>query len=64
MVTMLYPPFTTQGFSQNQRLSIGVDNNLIIAVAPANGIIAPPDYYTLFVKYISVPTKGIWVHTD
>ncbi|PWA84575.1 hypothetical protein CTI12_AA153070 [Artemisia annua] len=68
MVTMLYPSFTTHGFSQNQRLLIpaltGVDNNVIIDVAPANGIIAPPGYYILFVNYLGIPGKGIWVHID
>nr|XP_043619790.1 putative aldehyde oxidase Art an 7 [Erigeron canadensis] len=68
MVTMLYPPFTTHGFSQNQRLLVPtmttIDNNVITLFAPANGIVSPPGYYILFVNYLGVPGKGIWVHID
>ncbi|KAI3495841.1 hypothetical protein L1887_38187 [Cichorium endivia] len=67
-VTMLYPPFTTHGFSMNQRLLIvpmkTVANDLIVAVAPPSGKIAPPGYYLLFVNFRGVPAKGIWVHID
>ncbi|GKB24197.1 aldehyde oxidase GLOX1-like protein [Tanacetum coccineum] len=67
-VTMIYPPFTTHGFSMNQRLVIlplkTVTNDLIIAVAPPSGKIAPPGYYMLFVNYRGVPSKGVWVHVD
>lgn len=67
-VTMYYPPFTTHGFSMNQRLVIlplkTVANDLIIAIAPPSGKIAPPGYYMLFVNFRGVPGKGIWVHID
>ncbi|KAI3781805.1 hypothetical protein L2E82_11831 [Cichorium intybus] len=66
MVTLVYPPFTTHGFSQNQRMLIpaltGIQNNVINAVAPAEGAIAPPGYYMLFVDRLGVPGPGIWVH--
>ncbi|XP_024979793.1 aldehyde oxidase GLOX1-like [Cynara cardunculus var. scolymus] len=68
IVTLLYPPFTTHGFSQNQRMIIlgveGVDKNVVSAVAPPSGKIAPPGYYLLFVNNRSVPSAGIWVHLD
>lgn len=66
--TMLYPPFTTHGFSQNQRMLIpaitGVENNVITAVAPSTGTIAPPGYYILFLSRLGAPGSGIWVHID
>ncbi|KAJ9538740.1 hypothetical protein OSB04_031473 [Centaurea solstitialis] len=68
IVTLLYPPFTTHGFSQNQRLLIagvdGIDKNTISAVAPPSGKIAPPGYYLLFVVDRGVPSQGVWVHID
>ncbi|KAI3801939.1 hypothetical protein L1987_30058 [Smallanthus sonchifolius] len=67
-VTMVYPPFTTHGFSQNQRTLVppvtGIDNNVIAAVAPGSGMLAPPGYYMLFVSRLGVPGPGIWVHVD
>ncbi|XP_071737253.1 putative aldehyde oxidase Art an 7 [Rutidosis leptorrhynchoides] len=67
-VTMYYPPFTTHGFSMNQRLLIlplkTVTNEMVTAVAPPSGKIAPPGYYILFVNFRGVPGKGIWVHID
>ncbi|KAJ9548879.1 hypothetical protein OSB04_021422 [Centaurea solstitialis] len=67
-VTMLYPPFTTHGYSQNQRLIVplvtDIANNVITAVAPPSGKIAPPGYYILFVNNLGVPGDGIWVHID
>ncbi|KAL8206185.1 hypothetical protein R6Q57_009736 [Mikania cordata] len=71
-LTMLYPPFTTHGFSQNQRMLVpaitGIetidDKNHITAVAPANGMIAPPGYYILFVSRLGAPGPGIWIHID
>nr|XP_043622785.1 putative aldehyde oxidase Art an 7 [Erigeron canadensis] len=67
-LTMLYPPFTTHGFSQNQRMIIPaittVEENVINAVAPASGAIAPPGYYILFVNYLGVPSQGLWIHID
>ncbi|XP_024968786.1 aldehyde oxidase GLOX1-like [Cynara cardunculus var. scolymus] len=68
IITMVYPPFTTHGFSQNQRLIMpaitGIENNVITAVAPANGMIAPPGYYMLFVSHLGVPSQGIWVNIN
>nr|GEU51277.1 hypothetical protein [Tanacetum cinerariifolium] len=67
-ITLIYPPFTTHGFSQNQRLIIpvikGVENNVICALAPPNGKVAPPGYYMLFVSRLGIPGHGIWVHID
>ncbi|KAI3827224.1 hypothetical protein L1987_01296 [Smallanthus sonchifolius] len=67
-VTMVYPPFTTHGFSMNQRLVVlplkTVANDLITAIAPPSGKIAPPGYYMLFVNFRGIPGKGIWVHID
>ncbi|XP_076946859.1 putative aldehyde oxidase Art an 7 [Bidens hawaiensis] len=67
-LTLLYPPFTTHGFSQNQRLIVppikGIANNVISALAPSSGKIAPPGYYLLFVNRLGVPGQGIWVHID
>ncbi|XP_071716671.1 putative aldehyde oxidase Art an 7 [Rutidosis leptorrhynchoides] len=68
IVTLLYPPFTTHGFSQNQRLLIAaeekVENNVITALAPPSGKVAPPGYYMMFVSYLNVPSRGVWVHID
>ncbi|XP_071726348.1 putative aldehyde oxidase Art an 7, partial [Rutidosis leptorrhynchoides] len=67
-VTMVYPPFTTHGFSQNQRMIvpalIDITDNLISVLAPPSGKFAPPGYYMLFVNYLGVPGTGIWVHID
>ncbi|KAI3754242.1 hypothetical protein L1987_54021 [Smallanthus sonchifolius] len=67
-VTLFYPPFTTHGFSMNQRLLIlpvkTVVNDLVTAVAPPSGKVAPPGYYILFVNFRGIPGKGIWVHVD
>ncbi|KAI3771471.1 hypothetical protein L6452_02636 [Arctium lappa] len=67
-VTLVYPPFTTHGFSQNQRLIVptiqGIQNNVVTALAPPSGNIAPPGYYMMFVNYLGVPGPGIWVHID
>lgn len=69
-VTMIAPPFTTHGFSQNQRLIVVTlrnyvaNNKQIDAVAPPNARIAPPGYYLLFVVHRGVPSSGIWVHID
>ncbi|KAM0061076.1 putative galactose oxidase [Helianthus debilis subsp. tardiflorus] len=67
-ITILYPPFTTHGFSQNQRLIVPpikkIENNVITALAPPSGKIAPPGYYVLFVNRLGVPGQGIWVHID
>ncbi|MFS7965282.1 putative galactose oxidase [Helianthus anomalus] len=67
-VTMVYPPFTTHGFSMNQRLVVlpvkAVTDESITTVAPPSGKIAPPGYYMLFVNFRGVPSKGYWVHVD
>ncbi|KAM1061914.1 hypothetical protein TB2_025882 [Malus domestica] len=69
-VTMYAPPFTTHGFSMNQRLVILGKNDLknvargvykLQVVAPRSSVFAPPGYYLLFVAYRGVPSVGIWV---
>lgn len=64
-ITLLAPPFTTHGFSQNQRLVdlglIDVKRGVITAMAPPSSRIAPPGYYMLFVVNRMVPSKAIWV---
>ncbi|KAM7509548.1 hypothetical protein LguiA_020001 [Lonicera macranthoides] len=64
-VTMYFPPFTTHGWSQNQRLLVlpveGFANNQMTATAPANGKLAPPGYYVMYVVHRAVPSEGIWV---
>ncbi|KAJ1386776.1 Immunoglobulin-like fold [Sesbania bispinosa] len=70
-VTMYFPPFTTHGFSMNQRLlvlrieSIVEESKGVYRVrseAPPSGAVAPPGYYLLFVVHRGVPGKGMWVH--
>nr|XP_017217174.1 PREDICTED: aldehyde oxidase GLOX1 [Daucus carota subsp. sativus] len=62
---MLSPPFTTHGYSQQQRMLVldvrmrGPDT--VQAVAPPNARIAPPGYYILFLVHRGVPSAGIWV---
>ncbi|KAL4572241.1 hypothetical protein LXL04_019011 [Taraxacum kok-saghyz] len=67
-VTLVYPPFTTHGYSQNQRLIIpaltSIKDNVINAVAPGGGTVTPPGYYMLFVNRLGVPGPGIWVHIE
>ncbi|CAL5339254.1 hypothetical protein CsSME_00022924 [Camellia sinensis var. sinensis] len=64
-VTMLAPPFTTHGYSQNQRMlvldAVDVVNGQLTVVAPPSGAVAPPGYYLLFVVHRGVPSRGIWV---
>ncbi|KAG9138992.1 hypothetical protein Leryth_022482 [Lithospermum erythrorhizon] len=64
-ITMLPPPFTTHGYSQNQRLVVlgltEVKKEVITAMAPPSGKIAPPGYYMLFVVHHGVPSKAMWV---
>lgn len=70
-VTMLAPPFTTHGYSMNQRMLIlgkkevkqllgGVQR--VVALAPPSRVVAPPGYYLTFLVYRGVPSKGMWVH--
>lgn len=65
-VTMFSPPFTTHGYSQNQRLLILKTKQVtaagqITVVAPPSGRIAPPGYYLVFVVHNEVPSRGMWV---
>ncbi|WOH11167.1 hypothetical protein DCAR_0830646 [Daucus carota subsp. sativus] len=62
-VTMLYPPFTTHGYSQQQRmlvLEVQLAGDSVTAVAPPNKKIAPTGYYLLFLVYRGVPSTGVW----
>ncbi|KAL1804837.1 hypothetical protein ACET3Z_027905 [Daucus carota] len=64
-VTMLSPPFTTHGYSQQQRMlvlgTVQVTDTYITVAAPENGRIAPPGYYMLFLVHRGVPSRGVWV---
>ncbi|OWM77913.1 aldehyde oxidase GLOX1-like [Punica granatum] len=68
-VTMYAPPFTTHGYSMNQRLiqlgipELSVEGGVHHALtrAPPSGRIAPPGYYLVFVVYRGVPSIGTWV---
>lgn len=69
-VTMYAPPFTTHGYSMNQRLVVLAISQLtnvmpgtfkVDVMAPPTAAIAPPGYYLLFVVHRSVPSPGIWV---
>ncbi|XP_011078295.1 aldehyde oxidase GLOX1-like [Sesamum indicum] len=65
-VTMYSPPFTTHGYSMNQRLLVlkmkEVAKGHISVVAPPSGTLAPPGHYLLFVVHHGVPSHGMWVH--
>ncbi|EYU32954.1 hypothetical protein ABFS82_11G050800 [Erythranthe guttata] len=66
-VTMYSPPFTTHGYSMNQRLLILKVREVdilgrITVVAPPSGKFAPPGYYLVFVVHRGVPSRGMWVH--
>ncbi|XP_058105759.1 aldehyde oxidase GLOX1-like [Magnolia sinica] len=72
-VTMYAPPFTTHGYSMNQRLVVlrmrevvvvGPAMYKIVAMAPPTGAIAPPGYYLVFVVHRGVPSKGIWIRIE
>lgn len=64
----LAPPFTTHGYSMNQRLLIlklkKAGDGAITVVAPPSGRLAPPGYYLLFVVHQDVPSRGMWVHIE
>ncbi|XP_047320709.1 LOW QUALITY PROTEIN: putative aldehyde oxidase Art an 7 [Impatiens glandulifera] len=64
-VTMLSPPFTTHGYSHNQRMVvldvIHLVGSHLTVTAPPNARIAPPGYYLLHVVHRGVPSKGMWV---
>ncbi|KAM3350981.1 hypothetical protein ACQJBY_023167 [Aegilops geniculata] len=68
-VTMYAPPFTTHGFSQNQRLLVlqvaafkpEGNKYKITAQTPSKPTLAPPGYYLVFVMVKGVPSKAAWV---
>lgn len=69
-VTMYAPPFTTHGFSMNQRLLVlsvtafapnGPHRYTITVAAPGKPELAPPGYYLLYVMAQGVPSKAVWV---
>ncbi|KAE9600323.1 hypothetical protein Lal_00046039 [Lupinus albus] len=69
-ITMYSPPFTTHGYSMNQRLVV-IKSGIIVQVtkgvykvgcsAPRFAGAAPPGYYLLFVVHRGVPSQGMWV---
>lgn len=70
-VVMYLPPFTTHGYSMNQRLLVLPPGVLtpetpgvykISSLAPASGNVAPPGYYMLYVVHRGVPSRAMWVH--
>ncbi|KAG9456157.1 hypothetical protein H6P81_000665 [Aristolochia fimbriata] len=69
-VTMYTPPYTTHGYSQNQRMLVlrlkevelvGFNKYDIRFSTPPNSNIAPPGYYLLFVVNRGIPSNGMWV---
>lgn len=70
-VTMYRPPFTTHGYSMDQRLlDLGVielktlaptGTYEVVAVGPPSSALAPPGYYLVFVVNQGVPSPGMWV---
>ncbi|KAA0061543.1 WSC domain-containing protein [Cucumis melo var. makuwa] len=69
-VNIYPPPFTTHGYSMNQRLVVlpireiaetGAGIFSATVVAPPSGIIAPPGYYMLFVVYRGIPSVAAWI---
>ncbi|KAK3138032.1 hypothetical protein QOZ80_5AG0363590 [Eleusine coracana subsp. coracana] len=69
-VTMYAPPFTTHGYSMNQRmliLSVAAftdddgRSHMLTVDAPAKPELAPPGYYLLFVVVRDVPSVAVWV---
>ncbi|KAK7314436.1 hypothetical protein VNO77_32960 [Canavalia gladiata] len=72
-VTMYFPPFTTHGFSMNQRLVVLKILKIIKSSkgvyrarleAPPSGSVAPPGFYLIFVVHRGVPSKGMWVKIE
>ncbi|PKA48747.1 hypothetical protein AXF42_Ash018689 [Apostasia shenzhenica] len=69
-VTLYSPPFTTHGFSMNQRLVVlrvaafeaGFGRYIVKVSAPPSGNIAPPGWYMLFVVSKGLPSEAVWVH--
>lgn len=69
-VTMYAPPFTTHGYSMNQRLLVLNKENVVrmargvhrvTVSAPPSSVFAPPGYYLLFVVHRGVPSEAVWV---
>lgn len=69
-VTLYAPPFTTHGYSMNQRQLVLMPTTLVrdptgvysvAMMAPASGMMAPPGYYLLYVVHRGVPSRGMWV---
>ncbi|XP_059634939.1 putative aldehyde oxidase Art an 7 [Cornus florida] len=64
-VVLYAPPFTTHGYSMNQRMivlnTLKITDANIQAVAPPSGKIAPPGYYILWAVHRGLPSSGIWV---
>lgn len=68
-VSMYFPPFTTHGYSMNQRLlflkTFIAQNSegtyKVTSKAPTFREVAPPGYYLLFIVHRGVPSKGMWV---
>uniref|UniRef100_A0ACD5TDW3 Uncharacterized protein n=1 Tax=Avena sativa TaxID=4498 RepID=A0ACD5TDW3_AVESA len=69
MVTMYAPPFTTHGYSMNQRLLILAVTSFVadgwsygITVdTPGKPELAPPGYYLVYVVAKGVPSAAAWV---
>jgi len=69
MVSMYAPPFTTHGYSMNQRLLILAvtffvaegQNYAVTVDAPGKPELAPPGYYLVFVMAKGVPSMAAWV---
>ncbi|KAE9586020.1 hypothetical protein Lal_00009870 [Lupinus albus] len=70
-ISIYAPPFTTHGFSMNQRLVVLNSGNVAQAIkgiykvgsmAPRFPGVAPPGYYILFVVHRGVPSQGMWVN--
>ncbi|CAL4901847.1 unnamed protein product [Urochloa decumbens] len=68
-VTMYAPPFTTHGYSMNQRLLIlsvtafreERRSYTVTVDAPGKPELAPRGYYLVFVVAKGVPSMGVWV---
>ncbi|EES16725.2 hypothetical protein SORBI_3008G052400 [Sorghum bicolor] len=71
-VTMVVPSFTTHSFAMNQRLLfLDVTKNVAVrgragtfnasVTMPVTAVLAPPEYYMVFVVNEHIPSEGIWV---
>ncbi|KAG0538891.1 hypothetical protein BDA96_03G275900 [Sorghum bicolor] len=68
-VTLYAPPFTTHGYSMNQRLLVlsvttftaDGQRHTVTVDAPGKPELAPPGYYMLYVIAKGVPSKAAWV---